>query len=68
MKRLTNTSKTFVLVIVKAKDIDKYYYFHGCDTSYKNEFVKFISNYEDIFKEPEGFPPKREIQHEIQLQ
>ena len=30
--------------------------------------VKVVSAYDDLFQEPEGLPPKREIQHEIQLQ
>ena len=30
--------------------------------------VKIISTYDDLFQEPKGLPPKREIQHEIQLQ
>ena len=27
-----------------------------------------VSNYDEIFQEPSGLPPKREIQHEIHLQ
>ena len=30
--------------------------------------VKVVSAYDDLFQEPKGLPPKREIQHEIQLQ
>jgi hypothetical protein len=30
--------------------------------------VKIISNYDELFQEPTGFPPKREVEHEIYLQ
>jgi hypothetical protein len=30
--------------------------------------VKIISNYDELFKEPTGLPPKREVEHEIYLQ
>jgi hypothetical protein len=68
MKRIVNASKDFVLMIVKEKDMDKYDAFKGCDPEHKDELVKVISNYDEIFQEPTGLPPKREIQHEIQLQ
>lgn len=49
MKRLINASNNFVLLIVKAKDIGKFDAFKGCDPSHKDELVKLISNYDDIF-------------------
>jgi hypothetical protein len=30
--------------------------------------TKIISNYDEFFQEPSGFPPKREVEHEINLQ
>lgn len=68
MKRLVNSSKNFVLMIVKAKEDEKSEAFKGCDPKHKSEMVKVISAYDDLFQEPKGLPPKREIQHEIQLQ
>jgi hypothetical protein len=68
MKRLVNARKNFVLMIVKAKDDDKSKAFKGCDPKHKDELVKIISNYDEVFQEPQGLPPRREIQHEIQLQ
>jgi hypothetical protein len=68
MKRIVNASKNFVLMIVKEKEMDKSDAFKGCDPAHKDELVKVISNYDEIFQEPTGLPPKREIQHEIQLQ
>lgn len=34
----------------------------------KDEFVDLVNQYGDMFQEPKGLPPKRGIQHEIQLQ
>ena len=34
----------------------------------KKELIDIVSKYDDIFQEPDGLPPKREIQHEIHLQ
>jgi hypothetical protein len=68
MKRLVNSSKNVLLMIVKSKDVDKYDAFQGCDPNHKNELVIIVSNYDYIFQEPEGLPPKRQIEHEIQLQ
>jgi hypothetical protein len=29
--------------------------------------VNIISNYDELFQEPTGFPPKRDVEHEIYL-
>ena len=68
MKRLVNASKYFVLVIMKQKVKDSLDSFSGCDLSHKQELVKIISNCDELFQEPTGLPPKREIEHEIHLQ
>ena len=52
-------------MIVKAKEDEISEAFKGCDSKNKVEMVKFVSAYDDLFQEPEGLPPKREIQHEI---
>lgn len=49
MKRLFNVSKYFVLIIVKQNDKDVSDSFLGCDPSHKQELVKIISNYDDLF-------------------
>lgn len=36
-------------MIVKAKDTDKYDVFKGCDHILKDELVKIISNYDELF-------------------
>jgi len=42
--------------------------FSSCDPCHKHELVKIISNYDELFQGPTGFPPKREVEHEIYLQ
>ena len=58
----------FVLMIVKAKDVGQNETYKGCDPKHKNDLIKVVSNYDILFQEPKGLPPKREIQHEIHLQ
>jgi hypothetical protein len=65
MKRLVNISRNFILMTVKGKDDDKSNAFKGCDPKHKYELVNIFSNYDEVFQEPKGLPPKREIQHEI---
>ena len=68
MKRLMNVSKNFVLLMIKAKDIVESEAFSGCYSKIKHELVEVVNTYDKIFQELEGLPPKRGIQHEIQLQ
>ena len=67
MKRLVNASKNFVLMMVKMKNDEISKYFEGCDPKHKSELIEIISEYDDLFQDPKGLPPKREIQHEIHL-
>jgi hypothetical protein len=68
MKRLINTNKSYVLMVVREKDARTSDDCQGCDPSHKKELTDIVSKYDDIFQEPNGLPPKREIQHEIHLQ
>ena len=68
MKRLVNASKNFVLLMIKKKDDVDYEYFDGCDEKLKSNFFYVVSQHGNMFQEPKGLPPKRGIQHEIQLQ
>jgi hypothetical protein len=68
MKRLINTSKRYVLMVVREKDVRTSDSFQGCDPPHKEELIDIVSKYDDIFQELDGLPPKREIQHEIHLQ
>ena len=67
MKMLANASKNFVLMMIKFKetndDISKA--FEGRDLNHKFEMVKIISEYDEVFQELVGLPPKKRIQHEI---
>lgn len=68
MKMLVNTSKNFVLLIIKAKDIVESEAFIVCYSKFKCDLVEVVNTYENMFQEPEGFPPKIGIQNEIHLQ
>jgi hypothetical protein len=68
MKRLINIKKRYVLMFVRENDVRTSNTFQGCDPSHKKELIDIVSMYDDIFQEPDGLPPKREIQHEIHLQ
>jgi hypothetical protein len=68
MKRLINTNNRYVLMVAREKHDGTSDAFQGCDPSHKKELIDIVSNYDDIFQEPDGLPPKREIQHEIHLQ
>jgi hypothetical protein len=68
MKRLINTNKRYVLMVLREKDVGISDAFQGCDPSHKKELIDIVSNYDEIFQEPYGLPPEREIQHEIHLQ
>jgi hypothetical protein len=67
IERAINTSKKFVLMALKEKYPDKSNDFDDFDPSHKYEMIDVVSNYDEVFQEPKGLLPKREIQHEIQL-
>jgi hypothetical protein len=53
IKRLINTNKRYVLMVVREKDVRTYDAFQGCDPSCKKEFV---SKYDDVFWGPITHP------------
>ena len=61
MKRLVNASKNFVLMMVKMKNEEISKSFEGCDPKHKSKLIEIISEYDDLFQDPKGLPPKREI-------
>ena len=67
MKRLINASKKCVIMIVKEKYVEQTKSIKGCDPKHKKDLIKVVSNYDILFQEPNGLPPKMEIQHEIHL-
>jgi hypothetical protein len=68
MKRLVNASKNFVLLMIKPKDNIEKEVFQGCDAKLKSDLYEVVNQYDEMFQEPKGLPPRRGIQHEIQLQ
>jgi hypothetical protein len=58
MKRLINASKNFVLLMIKSKDDVETEAFQGCDTKLKSDLYEVVNQYDEMFKEPKGLPPK----------
>ena len=68
MTRLVNASKNFVLMMIKPKDNVEKEAFQGCDANLKYDLYEVVNQYDEMFQEPKGLPPKRGIRHEIQFQ
>jgi hypothetical protein len=49
MKRLINTNKRYVLMVVRKKDVETSDDFQGCDPFHKKELIDIVSKYDDIF-------------------
>jgi hypothetical protein len=49
MKRLINTNKRYVLMVIRDKDVGTSNTFQGCDPFHKNELIDIFSKYDDIF-------------------
>jgi len=58
MKRIVNSSKQFLLMVVKAKDLEKSNAFEGHDSKRRADLVKVVLEYHVLFQEPKGLPPK----------
>ena len=54
-------------MVVRAKEAKMADAFKGCDPDHKKELFEIVSDYDELFQELRGFPPKSEIQHEIHL-
>jgi hypothetical protein len=39
----------------------------GCSVEQNKQLKQLIEYYKKVFQEPQGFPPKREVEHYIQL-
>jgi len=68
MKRIVNSCKQFLLMVVKEKNPNKTNVFEGYHAKQKVELEKVVLEYDILFQEPKGLPPKREIVHDIHLQ
>jgi hypothetical protein len=49
MKRLINTNKRYVLMVVREKDVGISNTFQLCDPSHKEELIDIVSNQDDVF-------------------
>lgn len=58
MKRLINSSKRCMLMVVREKDVETYEAFQGCDPNHKKELYEIVSNYNGFFPKPSGLPLK----------
>ena len=58
MKRLVNSNKGCLLMVVREKYGEISDAFQGCDPAHIKELCEFISNYDELFQEPRGLPPK----------
>ena len=54
--------------MIKPKDDVNHESFEGCDPKFKSYLYDVVDAHHEMFQEPIGLPPKREIQHEIQFQ
>ena len=56
---VVNASKNFVLMMVKVKNNEIAKSFEGFDPKHKSELIEIISEYDDLFQDPKGLPPKQ---------
>jgi len=67
-KRLINAGQMFALAMVRSQnEVEIVKALDECIPQHKYEVKKVISEFEDLFQIPNELPPKRDIQHEIQL-
>ena len=67
MKRIVNSYKQFLLMVLKEKKPDKTNVFEGFHAKQQADLEKFVSEYDIVFEESKGLPPKKEIVHDINL-
>ena len=52
MKRLVNSSKNFVLLMIKPKNDVYYEAFQGCDPKLKSDLIEVVNQNNEMFQEP----------------
>ena len=55
-------------MVVKEKTPDKTNIFEGCNADQQADIKRIVSEYDVLFEEPKGLPPKNGIVHDIILQ
>ena len=51
-------------MVVKEKTPDKTKIFEGCNADQQTDIEKIVSEYDVLFQEPKGLPPKKGIVHD----
>ena len=67
-KRVTVSVPVSKLTLLKEKKTDKTNIFEGFNSDQQADIEKIVSEYDVLFQEPKGLPPKKEIGHDIILQ
>jgi hypothetical protein len=72
VKKLISSSKKYVLIFLRENQSDDESMRvkaspEGCTKEHKHQLEGLLHEYRGVFKEPKGLPPKRDVDHEIQL-
>ena len=57
MKRLINSNKGCMIMVMREKDVETSEDFQGCDATHKKELYEIVSKHDGIFQESSSFPP-----------
>jgi hypothetical protein len=71
-KKLVSSTKKYVLLFLRENQFDDESirvnaYLEGCTKEKKHWLEDFLHAYRGVFQEPKWIPPKREVDHRIQL-
>ena len=71
-KKLISSRKKYVLLFLRESQSEEESIrgkasLEGCTNKNKQQLEELLQAYKDVFREPKGLPPKREVEHEIQL-
>lgn len=67
MERLITSSKKYVLLMIKGQPKDFKDVFSSCEIPFKDSLSEIVEYFSSLFEDPKHLPPKRKIQHGIQL-
>jgi hypothetical protein len=71
-KKLISSSKNYVLLFLRENESSEESLkvkisLEGCTKEKKHQLDELLHEYKGVFKDPKGIPPKRDVEHEIQL-
>ena len=52
-------------MVIKDKDTVGIDTFNDCDAKLKDDLVRIVSDYDELFQVPKVLPQKRQVEHEI---